>query len=44
MALLMQNESGPMQAAVFSDTGVDLQLFPNFKILNKIFYIVINFQ
>ena len=33
----MQNEPGPAQAAVFWDTAVDLQLFPNFKILDKIF-------
>lgn len=44
MTLLMQNESGPMQAVALSGTGVDLQLFPNFKILNKFSYIVINFQ
>lgn len=33
-----------MQAAVFSDAGVDLQILPNFRTLNKIFYIVIDFQ
>lgn len=33
MALQMQSKSGPMQAAVFSVTAVNLQLFHNFKIL-----------